>query len=207
MQKNYETLRDALTARHVRLIAVSKYSEDEKVSRLAALGQVDFAESRPQALRDRALLFPQLRWHMIGPLQKNKAKYIGRFAYMWHSLCDIDTARAVAGHVENRVLPVLIQVHISGEAQKQGVAPDQLADLLEQLKDVPQLEVIGLMGMASSDGEARQQFRSLCRLRDNLNDAKIRQLCMGMSGDWKIAVEEGASMVRIGRALFDSEQA
>jgi len=194
----------------VTLLAVSKYHSDEAVAALAELGQIDFGESRPQALRDRSEKFPDLNWHMIGPVQKNKAKYIARHAAVWHSLCDIEVAEAVARHVEGRRLPVLLQVNISGERQKQGVEPGEAAALLDQVKSFPQLEVIGLMGMAAKsdgtdDSAVRDSFRMLRRLRDQLGDASLRELCMGMSGDFRIAVEEGATMVRLGTVLFGSD--
>jgi len=194
-----------LDAHGVRLIAVSKYAPDAAVTCLAAAGQVDFGESRPQQLRDRAERFPGARWHMIGPVQRNKARYIGRHAAMWHSLEDIDTAREVARHVEGRRLPVLIQVNISDEPQKHGVAPDAVPGLLAGLRGIPELEVIGLMGMAARQGDARAAFARLRDLRDGLADASLRQLCMGMSGDYRIAVEEGATMVRLGSVLFGAE--
>jgi len=186
----------------VRLIAVSKYAPDEAVACLVAAGQLDFGESRAQQLARRARAFPGVRWHMIGPLQRNKAKYVGREAAMWHSLEDADTAREVARHVEGRRLPVLIQVNISDEAQKHGVEPDALPALLAEVRAIPELEIVGLMGMAAREGDARASFARLRRLRDGLADASLRELCMGMSGDYRIAVAEGATMVRLGTVLF-----
>ncbi|MDX8384071.1 MAG: alanine racemase, partial [Ghiorsea sp.] len=144
-----------------KLIAVSKYTSNEKVEQLIHAGQQDFGESRPQNLRDRATLYPQAHWHMIGPLQKNKAKYVAKHAYMWHSLCDIETAQAVAKHVEGRVLPVLIQVNISGESQKQGVVPQALGALYEELAHIKAFQVVGLMGMAAKDVDAQPAFALL----------------------------------------------
>jgi len=202
LQQRWRRLCDTLEPKGVRLLAVSKYSEDAAVECLIAAGQCDFGESRPQSLRDRAEKYPDCRWHMIGPLQKNKAKYVGRHAAMWHSLCDIETAEAVARHVEGRSLPVLVQVNISGEAQKQGVAPDALPALLQALAGIEALEVCGLMGMAAKAGGEREAFRQLRDLRDGSGDGRLRELCMGMSGDWQVAVEEGATMVRLGSTLF-----
>ena len=198
----WQLLHDEMEHGGVRMLAVSKYHTDNEVLTLAGIGQVDFAESRPQALRDRAKKFPQLNWHMIGPVQKNKAKYVGKFATMWHSLCDMECAETVARSVEERVLPVLLQVNISGEEQKYGVAPDQVAGLLEQVRQLDSLEVVGLMGMAVRGGDVRSSFRLLRLLRDQLGDASVRELCMGMSGDYRIAIEEGATMVRLGTVLF-----
>jgi len=187
------------------LLAVSKYTSDEAVQTLLDAGQLDFAESRPQNLRDRAVLFPAARWHFIGPLQKNKAKYIAKYAHMWHSLNDLETAKAVASHIQDRVLPVLIQVNISGESQKQGVSPDSLFELYDAISAIKELEVIGLMGMAAKEGDPSPSFQLLHQLRDDLQQeyGTVRELCMGMSGDWEIAVREGATMVRLGSTLFE----
>jgi pyridoxal phosphate enzyme (YggS family) len=198
----WQLLHDEMEDGGVRMLAVSKYHSDDQVLALAGIGQADFAEARPQALRDRAQKFPHLNWHMIGPVQKNKARYIGKFAAMWHSLCDPECAEAVARSVEGRQLPVLLQVNISGEEQKHGVAPDQLAGLIEKVRLLDSLKVVGLMGMATRGGDVRNSFRSLRLLRDQLGDVSLHELCMGMSGDYRIAIEEGATMVRLGTALF-----
>jgi len=194
---------------HTHLLAVSKYTSDEAVQTLLDAGQIDFAESRPQNLRDRAIKFPDAQWHFIGPLQKNKAKYIAQYACMWHSLCDLGTAQAVAKHLQQRTLPVLIQVNISGESQKQGVLPEALLELFNSVSAIKQLKVIGLMGMAAKNVDPAPAFRLLRELRDDLQqkDGTISELCMGMSGDWEIAVQEGASMVRLGSALFEPTEA
>jgi len=141
--QRWRDLRTELDRAHVRLIAVSKYAEDDPVRWLIEAGQALFGESRPQSLRDRALLWPQCEWHMIGPLQKNKAKYVGRHAHMWHSVEDVETARLVAGHVEGRTLPVLIQVNMADAAQQHGVRPDQAGRLLDELAGVEGIDVHG----------------------------------------------------------------
>jgi pyridoxal phosphate enzyme (YggS family) len=210
----WKTLHDETDQQKVKILAVSKYHSDEDVAELARAGQVDFAESRPQSLRDRADKFPQLHWHMIGPVQRNKAKYVGRSAFMWHSLCDIEVAEEVAKHVKDRVLAVLLQVNISGENQKYGIAPEEVGTLLERVKQLDRLKVVGLMGMAAKyidddgdDAEVRASFKMLRNLRDQLGDASLRELCMGMSGDFRIAIEEGATMVRLGTVLFGERAA
>jgi len=202
---HWQAITHTLQASQTRLLAVSKQTTDEAVQTLWQAGQKDFAESRPQNLRHRATLFPDATWHFIGPLQKNKAKYIARHAAMWHSLDNFDTAKAVAKYLEaGQTLPTLIQVNISGEAQKQGIHPEQLHAFCEQMAQLPQLPIIGLMGMAAQSGDPRPAFQQLRMLRDDLQKkhGTIRQLCMGMSGDWPIAVEEGATMVRLGSTLF-----
>ncbi|MDX8384572.1 MAG: alanine racemase, partial [Ghiorsea sp.] len=146
---------------------------------------------------------------MIGPLQKNKAKYVAKHAYMWHSLCDIETAQAVAKHVEGRVLPVLIQVNISGESQKQGVVPQALGALYEELAHIKVFQVVGLMGMAAKDVDAQPAFALLreCgkELESSCSTAAQLELCMGMSCDWQLAIEEGATMIRVGTDIFGKE--
>lgn len=210
-------LRQELDAAHVRLLAVSKYAPDAAVECLLEAGQLDFAESRAQSLRDRARRFPAARWHMIGPLQKNKAKYIARHAAMWHSVEDPDTAMTVAAHVEGRRLPVLVQVNVAGVPHQHGVPPEQAPVLFECLSRIPGLEVRGLMCMAPKEGDARACFRALRILRDRCLHGSLRppredesgtndfELSMGMSGDWRLAVAEGATMVRLGSILFGME--
>lgn len=208
----WQSLQHELSASGARLLAVSKYASEEAVDRLVAAGQMDFGESRPQQLRDRALRHPSVRWHMIGPLQKNKAKYIARHAAAWHSLEDLETARAVAGLVEGRRLPVLVQVNVAGIAHQHGVHPDALPDLLAGLAELPSLLPAGVMCMAPQQGDVRASFATLRGLRDRLFDGSLAGvdwlayhpvLCMGMSGDFRMAVEEGSDIVRIGSLLFD----
>lgn len=189
---------------HTQLIAVSKYADISQVQTLARAGQQDFAEARPQQLRDRAKAYPDLHWHMIGPLQKNKAKYVGKYAYMWHSCCDVDVAAHVAKYVQGKPLPTLVQVNISGEPQKQGVHPDDLPLFLKRLDPIKGLSVIGLMGMAAKDGDAHQAFALLAACRDHVLPLypNAQALCMGMSNDWQQAIEHGATMIRIGSEIF-----
>jgi len=196
----------------VSLLAVSKYAPDEAVQRLIDAGQLQFGESRPQSLRDRAECWPDCAWHMIGPVQKNKAKYIGRYAAMWHSCENLETAEIVAKHVTNRTLPVLIQVNLAQAPGQHGVSSEAVADFAQALSQIQGLRLAGLMCMAPRLGDSRQAFRTVRNLRDDLLDGSLSgsvraelgrgELCMGMSGDYRIAVDEGASMVRLGSILF-----
>jgi len=188
------------------MLAVSKYAPGEAVEVLAAVGQIHFAESRPQALRDRAEKFPDLQWHMIGPVQKNKAKYIGRHAALWHSVEDAGVAQVVAAHVEDRRLPVLLQVDFSQAASRHGVSPEKLDALFEDVSAISQLEVAGLMCMAPLKENPVSCFSRLRRLRDELFGGSEAHLSMGMSGDFRQAVAEGATLIRLGGCLFDPEQ-
>jgi uncharacterized pyridoxal phosphate-containing UPF0001 family protein len=139
---------------------------------------------------------------MIGPVQKNKAKYVGRHAAMWHSCENLETAAMVARYVTDRVLPVLIQVNIANAPGQHGVSPEAVAAFAETLSQMHGLRLAGLMCMAPRVGDARQAFRTVRNLRDELFDGSLSQLCMGMSGDYRIAVDEGATMVRLGSILF-----
>jgi len=198
----WQAIVNALSESDVKLLAVSKYASDEAVETLIEAGELDFGESRPQNLRDRASHWPNCHWHMIGPLQKNKAKYVARFAAMWHSCDNIDTAQAVAKHVSGRVLPVLIQVNISDNPDQHGIKPELLTEFAAALSGVEGLRVAGLMGMAPKAGDKRAAFRLLRGLRDELFDGRFGELCMGMSNDYCIAIEEGATIVRLGSTLF-----
>ncbi len=203
-----------LDASHVQLLAVSKYASDESVRCLIDAGQMHFGESKPQHLRDRAKQFPNVNWHMIGSLQKNKAKYIGRHAFMWHSVENIETAKAVAAHVQGRMLPVMLQINVAGIPHQHGVEIAQVPLFVEQLMEIPALKFCGLMCMAPRDGDVRDCFSVSRRLRDGLSDGSLRavsavgvlELCMGMSHDYRIAMEEGSSIVRLGSILFCSER-
>ena len=198
----WKALSGELQARQVQLLAVSKYAADQAVETLVQAGQMCFGESRPQALRDRSSRWPDCDWHMIGPLQKNKAKYIGRYAAMWHSCENIETARAVAGHVSGSALPVLIQVNITNNPAQHGINTEDVTLFADQLQSIDGLKLAGLMGMVGKDGDVRTAFRRLRRLRDGLFGGSFAELCMGMSGDYRIAVEEGATIVRLGTVLF-----
>lgn len=205
--QRYQQLCDEMNDTGVSMLAVSKYASDKAVQILIDAGQVQFAESRPQSLRDRANRWPACEWHMIGPVQKNKAKYIGRHATMWHSCDNAETAMAVARHVIGRTLPVLIQVNIANAPGQHGVSPDAVPTLIEAVADVQGLQLAGLMCMAPRGGEIRQAFRTVRSLRDTLFGGSLPEsgrveLSMGMSGDYRIAVQEGATMVRLGSILF-----
>jgi len=189
------------------MLAVSKYAPDEAVQILIDAGQAKFGESRAQNLRDRANRWPDCAWHMIGPVQKNKAKYIGRHAAMWHSCENLETALAVARHVHGRRLPVLIQVNMANVPEQHGISPDEVSAFAQALSGVEALTLTGLMCMAPKDDDVRAAFQMLRGLRDTLFDGSISgvvdgELCMGMSGDYRIAMQEGATMVRLGSILF-----
>jgi pyridoxal phosphate enzyme (YggS family) len=197
----------------VTLVAVSKTKPVEMVEMAFRLGVTDFGENRVQEARPKIAEFhPQgLRWHMIGHVQSNKA---GRVVSSFDCVQSVDSLhlaqlldRYAAQH--KRRLPVLLQVNISGEESKEGMAPTEAPILVRQLVALPHLDVQGLMTIAPlvEDAElVRPVFRSLRELRDRLRDevpdCSWDHLSMGMTDDYCVAIEEGATIVRIGRAIF-----
>jgi hypothetical protein len=177
------------------------------------LGVVDFGENRVQDALPKIVEFhPQeVRWHMIGHLQSNKSsKVIGPF-YCVQSVDSLYLAQTLNRHAGDHGmrLPILLQVNISGEVSKQGMSAVETPEIARQILDLPHLEVQGLMTIAplvEDAEEVRPVFRGLRILRDQLRDmmpqAAWQHLSMGMTDDYRIAIEEGATIVRIGRAIF-----
>lgn len=198
----------------VRIVAVTKTHGPDAVRAALAAGLEDVGENRVQEAlaKQEQLAGVPVRWHLIGSLQRNKARHaVGRFALI-HSVDRED----LASELDRRVSPgqrqaVLVEVNCSGEAQKSGVAPEGLAPLLERIAALPGLELQGLMTMAALSDDERVQrgaFARLRQLRDRMESAghRLPELSMGMSGDFPAAVEEGATMVRLGTLLFGERQ-
>jgi PLP dependent protein len=194
----------------VTIIAVTKTHPADAVRAAVAAGIDAVGENRVQeALSKQAeLTDTAVGWHLIGSLQRNKARQVvGRFALV-HSVDSLALAQDLAKRVEPGTRqPILVQVNCSFEPQKGGVEPDALDALLEQVSGLPQLELRGLMTMAEfTDDEAvqRRSFRHLRELRDaaETRGMKLPELSMGMSGDYLAAVDEGTTMVRLGTLLF-----
>jgi PLP dependent protein len=199
----------------VRIVAVTKTHGPEVVREAFAAGLRDVGENRVQEAlpKQEALLDVPVEWHLVGTLQRNKARHAaGRFALI-HSVDRADLAmeldrRMTAGGQQR----VLIQVNCSGEPQKGGVAPESLPDLLDQVRKLERLQVLGLMTMSAlteDQQEQRRAFRQLRELRESAERQghQLRELSMGMSSDFPIAVEEGATMVRLGTILFGERTA
>jgi pyridoxal phosphate enzyme (YggS family) len=203
------------TADSVTLLAVTKYVGISEVRSLVAAGCTDLGESRPQALWEKASGddLSEVRWHLIGHLQRNK---VARTLPLVASIQSVDSPRllaaidAAAADLERRI-PVLLEVNTSGETAKHGLSPDQAEALVPNLGDYPHVEVRGLMTMAAREGGpdvTRRNFaalRQLCaRLRDQCpKGIDLRELSMGMSGDFEVAIAEGATIVRVGSTLFE----
>lgn len=207
--------RGGRTAGSVRLVAVSKYADVADTLALVAAGCHDLGESRPQALwqKAEALADAAVRWHLVGHLQRNK---IARTLPLCSVIHSVDSQRLLAtlnteAEKLQRRAAVLLEVNVSGDAAKHGFEPSALEPLLDHLQAASSLDVRGLMCMAAREGDlpvARRNFEQLRQLRDRLRAAwagcyDLPELSMGMSGDYEVAIEEGATLVRIGSALFE----
>ena len=187
---------------------MSKYADDAAVVAAHADGLADFGENRAQELAARSALLPSgVRWHFVGRLQGNKVRQVRPIAFMLHSL---DRPALAEQWVKGPGMPppVLVQVNLAGEVQKGGVAPDQAGPLIRMAASLG-LDVIGLMTVppqGERPEDSRPWFRQLRELRDRIRQdhPAIAQLSMGMTDDFEVAVEEGATVLRIGRAIFDS---
>ncbi len=194
----------------VRIVAVTKTHGADAVRAAARAGLTDVGENRVQeALAKQDECAPlEVAWHLIGPLQRRKCRQVvGRFATI-HSLARFELAEALASQIgEGHEQPVLVQVNCSGEPQKSGVTPAELAPLLDRLRSIPAVAVRGLMTMAAYGADEmalHHTFGQLRQARDAAvaNGHELPELSMGMSDDYEVAVEEGATMLRLGTRLF-----
>lgn len=204
--------RSGRNPREVRLLAVSKTQPDVSIEAAYACGVRDFGENYVQDLarrREKLSRLAGIRWHLIGPLQSNKAKLALQNAYAFHALDSEKLARELAKRSATLGLahawPVFVQVNVDDETTKSGVAPGDVAKFLDALRTIPELTVEGLMCIpkpGKRPEDSRPAFRALASLTRGLGAPRALQLSMGMSEDFEVAVEEGAHWVRVGRALF-----
>ncbi|MCB9557731.1 MAG: YggS family pyridoxal phosphate-dependent enzyme [Deltaproteobacteria bacterium] len=193
----------------VLLLAVSKRQPSSAIVQAFRAGQHDFGENYAQELRDKSdqLALPELRWHFIGPLQRNKLRYVvGRCALI-HSIERAEQVEAIDQRASRMqcTQDVLLQINISGEASKSGAAPDEAEGLLALCEKSAHLRCRGLMTMPPFDEDAEAStpyFSALRSLRDSLGSERLPELSMGMSHDYAAAIREGATIVRIGTAIF-----
>ncbi len=188
----------------VTLVAVSKTQPPEAIREAYAAGQRDFGENYAQEWRAKADALADLedlRWHFIGGLQTNKVKYLaGRVAYV-HTVDRVELARELSRRFAARgaVARVFLEVNVGGEGSKEGCSPADAPTLARAVAALPAVELVGLMCIPPPADDPRPHFRGLRELRDLL---QLRELSMGMSADWRVAVEEGSTFVRVGTALF-----
>jgi len=198
-------------AESVTLLAVSKTHPPATIRAAADCGLVYFGENKVQEAKAKISMCPgRLRWHFIGHLQSNKVRDAVHFFEMIQSVDSLELAREISKRCEQaaKTMPVLLEVNLAGEASKFGYRPEQLLAELKELNALPRLEIHGLMTVPPWSPEAeesRPHFRRLRELKlecEEILGAPLPHLSMGMSGDFEVAIEEGATMVRIGTALF-----
>lgn len=216
-QKNYFDIVKELNEKNITLVAVSKTKPVEAIKELYDLGHRDFGENYVQELVEKEQRLPKdIRWHFIGHLQSNKVKYIAPFVHLIHGIDSFKLLKETDKQAKkiDRTIDVLLQVHIAQEETKFGLDENELNEFLttnsNELHEIKNVRVSGLMGMASfsQDKEkVRNEFKYLKGLYDRYAqlltpNLELRTLSMGMSGDYKIAIEEGSTMVRIGSLIF-----
>ena len=207
----------------IKLVAVSKTFPPEQIAEVRKLGQIIFGENKVQELREKydilndkgfkdgvySEITRDIKWHLVGHLQTNKVKYIAGFVDLIHSVDSLKLAEVINEQAEkhDRIIDVLIQVNTSGEDQKSGVEPDETEILCEAVSKLKNIRLKGLMtiGMFTDDEDIiRSNFRVLKDLFDKLKNrhGSFEYLSMGMTSDYRIAIDEGANMLRIGSAIF-----
>jgi pyridoxal phosphate enzyme (YggS family) len=220
IEENLRSVRERISAAcqrsrrdpsEIRLIAVTKTFPAETVNRAAALGLHDVGENRVQELREKAdaVTLP-VRWHLIGHLQSNKAKVAARLCSVIHSIDSLGLAQKLSRELESvdRNIETLIQVNIGSEEQKSGVSIDAAPNLVGEIAVLPRMRLVGLMTIppVADVDQTRRYFAAMRnlrdRIRDKMKDENFRELSMGMTDDFEVAIEEGATMIRVGRAIF-----
>ncbi len=203
---------------NTRLIAVSKTKPVSALQEAYDAGQRLFGENKVQEMVDKHTQLPEdIEWHMIGHLQSNKVKYIAPFVSLIHGVDSLKLLEVIdkEGVKNNRIIPCLLQVYIAKEETKFGLEASEIEELLgsNNFKGLKNIAIYGLMGMASNTEDLEQvrlEFTGLKSLFDKLKstyfneDARFTEISMGMSGDYQIAIDEGATLVRIGSSIFGS---
>lgn len=216
IKENLEQIKKNFVSSSCLLIAVSKTKPVEDIREAYEAGIRDFGENKVQELAEKQQTLPKdIRWHMIGHLQRNKVKYLAPFVYLIHGVDSFKLLKEIdkEGKKVNRIINCLLQVHIAEEDTKFGLDEQELLEILHsvEIKELQNVKVVGLMGMATfteDQQKIRQEFRKLKTIFNKLQSEKLpdnvmmQELSMGMSGDYLIAQEEGSSMVRIGSAIF-----
>lgn len=216
MNTNYRDIQKFLSQKNITFVVVTKTKSVDDIMRLYNAGHRDFGENRVQELNGKYRQLPQdIRWHMIGHLQKNKVKHIASYIHLIHSA---DTAELLIeinkqGNKNNRIIGCLMQMYIATEETKFGLDENELMQIFESqfFKKLKNIHIKGVMGMATNTDNkniVRKEFQSLRKMFLSVKqkyffaDAEFKEISMGMSNDYEIAVEEGATLVRIGSLIF-----
>ncbi len=210
IQENLKTIETTIPA-NVTLVAVSKTKPVEDLQEAYAAGMRDFGENKIQEMCDKYEVLPKdIRWHMIGHVQTNKVKYMAPFVHLIHGVDSLKLLKEIHKQAEknNRVIDVLLQQFIADEETKFGLDKEEIQHIMqEEIQHLPNVRVVGLMGMATftdDEKQIRNEFKTLKSNFDSLknNFDNLTVLSMGMSGDYQVAIEEGSTMVRIGSSIF-----
>ena len=205
---------------NVKLIAVSKFHPIETILNAFQVGQKIFGENKVQELVSKQALLPkEIEWHLIGHLQTNKVKYIAPFVHLIHGIDSLSLLQTInkEGLKNNRIISCLLQLYIAEEETKFGLSFDEAKNILESIKNSPlqNIRIAGLMGMATytdDKDQVRKEFRFLAdcfrKFKNEffIDNPEFKELSMGMSDDYQIAIEEGSTMVRIGTAIFGKRE-
>lgn len=210
IQENLKIIQSTIPE-HVTLVAVSKTKPAEDLQEAYDAGIRDFGENKIQEMCDKYEVLPKdIRWHMIGHVQTNKVKYMAPFVYLIHGVDSLKLLKEINKQAEknNSVIDVLLQQFIADEETKFGLDEEEIRQIMtEEIQSLPNIRVVGLMGMATftdNENQVRNEFKTLKSNFDLLkkNHSDVSILSMGMSGDYEMAIEEGSTMVRIGSSIF-----
>lgn len=213
IQKNIEKETGKSSNQQVKLVAVSKTKAIPDIKQLYNLGVRDFGENKVQEMTDKMEHLPEdIQWHMIGHLQRNKVKYIAPYVYMIHSVDSLRLAQEIERQAtkNNRIIPILIEVNMGREASKFGLMKEDVVGIIIEISKMKHVKVEGLMTSAplvEDPTDNREIFQQMKQLSvdissENIDNVDMNVLSMGMSNDYKIAIEEGSNLVRIGTKLF-----
>ena len=206
IQENLNNVLESIP-QNVTLVAVSKTKPNHFIQEAYNTGQRVFGENKVQEMVEKHEMLPKdIEWHLIGHLQKNKVKYIAPFVSLIHGIDSISTLKEINKQAKknNRVINCLLQVKIASEETKFGFLPTEILSILDsaELKDFQNISIVGLMGMASFTEDLEQVKKEFSSLKNIFDQTSLETLSMGMSGDYKIAINEGSTMVRVGSAIF-----
>lgn len=218
IKNNILKFQESLLGTSCKLVAVTKTKPISDILEAYEAGLTRFGENKVQELTEKSSQLPEdIEWHMIGHLQRNKVKYIAPFISLIHSVDSFRLLQEVnkEGIKNNRIINCLLQMHIAEEETKFGLSEKELFDLINSVEfdDLQNIKILGLMGMATftdDEKQIRKEFKGLKKLFERIKEQPAREnlffseLSMGMSSDYKIGIEEGSTMIRVGSAIFGS---
>ena len=218
IKNNIAEITNSLQGLSVKLVAVSKTKPNELIIEAYNAGQRLFGENKVQEMTEKSEALPKdIEWHMIGHVQSNKVKYMAPYVSLIHSIDSWKLLKEVNKQAKknDRIIDCLLQIHIAEEETKFGLSKEELFEILNssELKILENIKIIGLMGMATfteNENQIRKEFKVLKSLFDEVKDQfdapniDFRELSMGMSGDYEIAIEEGSTLIRVGSSIFGS---